>query len=267
MNSTINKHLAALGVALAALFAFVPHSSAAAAPASAPPGRGCRCAGSIRTRVRGRCRAARAVSARRPSSASSRCTISHRSKSSYGFERVRAIPALHAAEVTRRRDAAARAARDAPSRSAHPLRLAARAAAARASMPNDPLLRTIDPIDAACPTSGSSPPRTSITRSTLARRARRSWSGSSTPASTTSPTSAGKVDGLWTSTSSATRHVGRASRGNDDDGHGTAVASLIAANVDDGFGMAGFGGATHVIAVHAGSHGTLHRTDGRDRAR
>ncbi|MFL6067072.1 MAG: S8 family peptidase [Gaiellaceae bacterium] len=37
----------------------------------------------------------------------------------------------------------------------------------------------------------------------------------------------------------------------DDYGHGTAVASLIAANVDDGFGMAGFGGATHVLAFRA----------------
>ena len=36
MNSTTNKHLAALGVALAALFAVVPRSLAAAAPASAP---------------------------------------------------------------------------------------------------------------------------------------------------------------------------------------------------------------------------------------
>jgi subtilisin family serine protease len=39
--------------------------------------------------------------------------------------------------------------------------------------------------------------------------------------------------------------------GNDFAGHGTAVASLIAANVDDGFGMAGFGGASHVIAIRA----------------
>jgi subtilisin family serine protease len=34
---------------------------------------------------------------------------------------------------------------------------------------------------------------------------------------------------------------------NDVDGHGTAVSSLIAANNDDGFGMAGFGGAARVI--------------------
>jgi subtilisin family serine protease len=36
----------------------------------------------------------------------------------------------------------------------------------------------------------------------------------------------------------------------DDVGHGTIVASLIAANVDDGFGMAGFGGSTHLISFH-----------------
>ena len=36
--------------------------------------------------------------------------------------------------------------------------------------------------------------------------------------------------------------------GDDLVGHGTAVASIIAANNDDGFGMAGFGGATRVIS-------------------
>jgi subtilisin family serine protease len=34
---------------------------------------------------------------------------------------------------------------------------------------------------------------------------------------------------------------------NDVDGHGTAVSSLIAANNDDGFGIAGFGGAARVV--------------------
>jgi serine protease len=38
---------------------------------------------------------------------------------------------------------------------------------------------------------------------------------------------------------------------NDNIGHGTAVASEIAANVNDGFGMVGFGGDGHVIAVNA----------------
>src|SRR4051794_35129187 len=38
------------------------------------------------------------------------------------------------------------------------------------------------------------------------------------------------------------------------------VASLIAAASGDGFGMAGFGGAAHVVGVHAGAHGGF--TDG-----
>ena len=52
------------------------------------------------------------------------------------------------------------------------------------------------------------------------------------------PDLAGKVDGRW-------YFVGQAPTlgpgGTDVQGHGTAVASLIAANNDDGFGMAGFG--------------------------
>jgi subtilisin family serine protease len=58
------------------------------------------------------------------------------------------------------------------------------------------------------------------------------------------PDLAGKIDSRWTISSTGT--IKRNSDGNDYVGHGTAVASLIAAN---GFGMAGFGGATHVIAI------------------
>jgi thermitase len=58
------------------------------------------------------------------------------------------------------------------------------------------------------------------------------------------PDLAGKVDSRWTVSKRGvvTRNTG----GNDYLGHGSAVASLIAAN---GFGMAGFGGATHIIAM------------------
>ena len=63
------------------------------------------------------------------------------------------------------------------------------------------------------------------------------------------PDLAGKVDARWTVAQDGT--LTRDPGGNDVVGHGTAVASLIAANVDDGFGMAGFGGATHLIAVRA----------------
>jgi subtilisin family serine protease len=58
------------------------------------------------------------------------------------------------------------------------------------------------------------------------------------------PDLAGKVDSRWTV--SPRGKVTREASGTDYLGHGTAVASLIAAN---GFGMAGFGGATHIIAM------------------
>jgi thermitase len=62
------------------------------------------------------------------------------------------------------------------------------------------------------------------------------------------PDLTGKVDERWTVSS-----TGRVTRGRtpvDFVGHGTAVASLIAGN---GFGMAGFGGAAHVVAIRAPS--------------
>jgi subtilisin family serine protease len=58
------------------------------------------------------------------------------------------------------------------------------------------------------------------------------------------PDLAGKVDSYWSV--SAKGKVSRTVHGVDFVGHGSAVASLIAGN---GYGMAGFGGATHVIAM------------------
>src|SRR5690349_10460223 len=66
------------------------------------------------------------------------------------------------------------------------------------------------------------------------------------------PDLAGKIDGLYQVTPRGTWRSGSTS-GNDDYGHGTAVASLIAAGNSDGFGMAGFGGAAHVIGIQAGN--------------
>jgi len=62
----------------------------------------------------------------------------------------------------------------------------------------------------------------------------------------------GKIDSLWTVNGMT---VSQVFDSNDTYGHGTAVASLIAANNGDRFGMAGFGGDTHVIGVDAGSDG------------
>ncbi len=66
------------------------------------------------------------------------------------------------------------------------------------------------------------------------------------------PDLAGKIDSIWTVHGTETSLEVDS---NDDVGHGTAVGSLIAANIDDGIGMAGFGGDTHVIGIHAGDGG------------
>jgi subtilisin family serine protease len=58
------------------------------------------------------------------------------------------------------------------------------------------------------------------------------------------PDLAGKIDSRWNVARSG--KITRDTRAVDVVGHGTAVASLIAAN---GFGMVGFGGETHVIAM------------------
>jgi subtilisin family serine protease len=74
------------------------------------------------------------------------------------------------------------------------------------------------------------------------------------------PDLAGKIDGLYDVTAHGTQRSASAV-GNDDYGHGTAVASLIAAGDGDGFGMAGFGGAAHVIGIHADHQGRFYDTD------
>ena len=74
------------------------------------------------------------------------------------------------------------------------------------------------------------------------------------------PDLAGKIDGLYDVTAHGTQRSA-STAGNDDYGHGTAVASLIAAGDGDGFGMAGFGGAAHVIGIHADHQGRFYDTD------
>jgi hypothetical protein len=160
----------------------------------------------------------------------------------FGFHVLARFPLLHAAEVTATRALVAEAPRERRIRYLSPVGDARRLSA----LPNDPLLSTIDRwtqlpyewefeathLDDALELSAGS---AHIVVGTID-------SGAADV-----PDLAGKVDQRWTvsRTGKLTRDRGTS----DLVGHGTAVASLIAANVDDGFGMAGFGGAAHLIAV------------------
>ena len=122
-------------------------------------------------------------------------------KSSYRFEHVQAVPALHAAVVTVDGDATAVAARIGSDRPAHPLRLAARPEPPRAEPAERPAAPERRSEDAAAvrvavrdvaPRAGARP---------HAGRARTSRSASSTPASTSSRTSGARSTACTTSTS------------------------------------------------------------------
>src|SRR4051812_9246843 len=100
MPLTINKPLAALGVALAALFAVVPRSTAAVAPASAPPKSG------LQMHWFHSHASTRSLQSRE-SRFGAKAVIGLESmrdlaslKSTYRFEHVQPVPALHAAVVT-----------------------------------------------------------------------------------------------------------------------------------------------------------------------
>jgi serine protease len=164
----------------------------------------------------------------------------------YGFARVQAIPVLHAALVggdkAQLHALLAGAPGDPRIRYVSPVGPPRHTLA----MPNDPLLHATDPatglayewqfaaanVDRALDLSPGSPHILVGTIDTGAAQV---------------PDLAGQIDQRWTAWRNG--KLTRDARGNDGDGHGTAVASLIAANADDGFGMAGFGGATHLIAI------------------
>ena len=170
----------------------------------------------------------------------------------YDLHRVEALPQLRAIEVrvdhAALRRLIARAPTDPLVRYVSPLGAVRRPLA----LPNDPLLTAIDPasglpfewqftaahVDRALDYTAGSPGVTVGTIDTGVADV---------------PDLTGKVDSRWDIARDGT--VTQASGGNDDSGHGTAVASLIAANVGDGFGMAGFGGAAHVVAIRAGDSG------------
>jgi subtilisin family serine protease len=166
----------------------------------------------------------------------------------YGLDRVRAIPELHAVEVTVEpahiRALLANAPIDSRIRYVAPTGPPRRLT----SMPNDPLLQAINPaiglpyewqfgashVDRALELSPGS--RTIVV-------------GTIDSGAADVPDLAGKIDSRWSISHDGRLALEPTAWGNDEQGHGTAVASLIAANVDDGFGMAGFGGGAHLIAV------------------
>src|SRR5262249_32600939 len=121
-----------------------------------------------------------------------------------------------------------------------------------ANLPSDPLLQTVDPVTA-------QPFEWQFAKAHLEHALELTPGDASIGAGVVdtgadvAPDLAGKVDGLYDVVLDGTMPSPSTS-GNDDYGHGTAVASLIAASAGDGFGMAGFGGAAHVVGIHAGSH-------------
>jgi serine protease len=163
----------------------------------------------------------------------------------YGFDRVLAIPELHAAEVSvtpaQLRALLGNAPSDERVRYVSPLGPTRKLLRLR----NDPMLRTINPAINA--------PYEWQFAATHMDRALNLSQGSPMILTCTIdsgvadvPDLAGKIDGRWSFVGQSQTPVS-GSNGTDVEGHGTAVASLIAANNDDGFGMAGFGGATHVV--------------------
>jgi subtilisin family serine protease len=168
-------------------------------------------------------------------------------RAAYGFDRVRAIPKLHAAEVSV--DAGQLQALLANARTDQRIRYVSPIGPPRKamSMPNDPFLHMIDPgtgLPYEWAFAASNVPRALD----ISQGDPRIVVGVVDTGIADVPDLAGKIDSLWTIRGT---EISQSPDGNDDFGHGTAVTSLIAANVDDGFGMAGFAGATHVIGVHA----------------
>lgn len=161
----------------------------------------------------------------------------------YGFERVHAIPALRAAQVSV--DAAQLRLLLANAQADSRIRYVTPVGPAREvfSPPNDPLIRTVNPAT-------NLPFEWQFAAASVDRALELSPGSPSIVVGVVDtgvadvPDLAGKVDARWT----LDEHLNPVPGGSDVVGHGTAVASLIAANVDDGFGMAGFGGASHVIS-------------------
>ncbi|MFL6005124.1 MAG: S8 family peptidase [Gaiellaceae bacterium] len=260
MNPTINKQLAAIAVALAAVFAFVPRSTAAAAPVSMPPRSG------LQMHWFHSHASVRSLESRE-SRFGSKAVIGLESmrdlaslKATYRFESVRAVPALHAAEVTLDDTQLHELLASAPSDPR--LRYVSPPGPLRhvLNLPSDPLLQSVDP-------------KTSLPYEWQFASAHLEHALDLTPGDAriqvgvidtgveAVPDLKGKIDGLYDVDSFGVVRPSPSPTGNDDYGHGTAVASLIAAASGDDFGMAGFGGAAHVVGVHAGARGSFTDSD------
>ena len=158
----------------------------------------------------------------------------------YGFARVETFPALHAAEVSvdskQLHALLATAASDPRIRYVAPLEPPRHLERLR----NDPMLRTLNPkIDA--------PYEWEFAASRVDAALNLS-PGSPTVLVGIIDSGVADIPDLTDKIASRWYYTGRVDSGDDLVGHGTAVASIIAANNDDGFGMAGFGGATRVIS-------------------
>jgi subtilisin family serine protease len=259
MDLTTHKLLAAIGLTLAVLFAVLPRSAAAAAPASAPPRSGLQMHWfHSQTGARS--------SQSRETRFGSKAVIGLESmrnlaslKTTYRFEHVQPVPALHAAVVTVEEEQLHELLAAAPTDPR--VRYVSPPGPIRhvANLPSDPLLQSVDPKTRL-------PFEWQFASSHLERAL------DLTPGSAkiqvgvidtgvdVVPDLAGKIDALYDVVLDGAPLSPSAS-GNDDYGHGTAVASLIAASTGDGFGMAGFGGAAHIVGVHAGSHGGFTDSD------
>jgi subtilisin family serine protease len=180
-------------------------------------------------------------------------------KATYRFEIVRAAPALHAAVVTV--DAAQLHELLASAPTDPRVRYVSPPGPKRhvSNLPSDPLVQNVDP-------------KTSLPYEWQFASAHLEHALDLTPGDAkvlvgvvdtgvdVVPDLRGKVDGLYDVDMFGTQPSGSPD-GNDDYGHGTAVASLIAAASGDQFGMAGFGGAAHVVGVHAGARGSFSDSD------
>jgi subtilisin family serine protease len=177
-------------------------------------------------------------------------------RTSYGFETVQAMPALRAARVhvdaTQLHALLAHATADRRLRYVSPLGAPRHVS----DLPNDPLVQTVDP-KTKLPYEWQFASANLAGALALTAGDPRIQVGIIDTGIDAVPDLAGKIDGLYDVTEHGTQ-LSPSTAGNDDYGHGTAVASLIAAN---GFGMAGFGGAAHVIGIHADNQGRFYDAD------